>query len=209
MKFQCQICDREFLTILGLSNHISRGEKVSVKEYYEKFPIPDHLLHQHLKREVLKRIVHKDNGCIEWTGHKCQGYGGYHGYRGNKSTAAHRLVYELFVGKIPEDKMVCHHCDNSLCVNLTHLYIGTHQENMNDMKERNRSLKGDKNPSKREDVREKIRRTYICTKPDGTEVKTDDLREFCTKYNLKYRTMCEAGGGKGWKCRRENELQRV
>lgn len=43
-----------------------------------------------------------------------------------------RLVWTLANGPIPDGVYVCHHCDNTLCVRLDHLFLGTAQDNMND-----------------------------------------------------------------------------
>lgn len=52
---------------------------------------------------------------------------------GSRMELAHRISYRLYVGEIPSGMMVLHSCDNGLCVNPSHLFIGTQQDNMRDM----------------------------------------------------------------------------
>ncbi len=54
------------------------------------------------------------------------------GYARHCSKYAHRLSYEYHKGKIPEDKMVCHTCNNKACVNPDHMYAGTAYDNAQD-----------------------------------------------------------------------------
>lgn len=70
--------------------------------------------------------------CWPWQGH-CDrhGYGSFK--QGEKLTGSHRVAWELTRGPIPEGLHVCHHCDNPPCCNPSHLFLGTHQDNMRDM----------------------------------------------------------------------------
>lgn len=79
-------------------------------------------------------------GCWEWHGTKNEhGYGLVNLHRaGLHQARAHRLMYERFVGPIPDGLMIRHKCDNPPCVNPDHLVPGTQQDNMNDMVARGR-----------------------------------------------------------------------
>ncbi len=81
------------------------------------------------------RITESD--CIEFTG--CRdgcGYGRIN--KEGKLVRLHRAVWEDRHGTIPEKHEICHTCDNPACINVNHLYAGTHKQNMGDMIARNR-----------------------------------------------------------------------
>jgi hypothetical protein len=62
-------------------------------------------------------------------------------YQGKK-WYAHRLVYTLLVGPIPDGMVACHRCDNPPCMNPAHLFFGTIADNNADKVAKGRHEKG-------------------------------------------------------------------
>ncbi len=74
---------------------------------------------------------------------------------------AHRAVWELFNGPVPEGLIVRHKCDNPRCCNPDHLELGTQKDNVQDCRDRGRMTVGEKHPGSvltEEQVRELKRR---------------------------------------------------
>jgi hypothetical protein len=81
-----------------------------------------------------------DNDCWVWKGYR-QIYGYGQIFINKKSCGTHRVMWELVNGPIPEGLFVCHHCDNPPCCNLSHLFLGTSQDNVNDMMQKGRFVR--------------------------------------------------------------------
>lgn len=69
------------------------------------------------------------------------GYGQF--YLKGTSIGAHRVSYELYVGSIEPKFQICHSCDNPICVNPKHLFLGTHKDNMKDRNIKGRQGRGE------------------------------------------------------------------
>lgn len=94
--------------------------------------------------------VDKSGECWLWTaGTFPSGYGLF--WSNGTNHPASRFAWELTNGLIPDGLLVCHNCpggDNPLCVNPSHLWLGTIRQNSEDMVAKGRSLAGDRNPSR-------------------------------------------------------------
>lgn len=90
--------------------------------------------------DVFKQIdmTKSKEECWEWKG-KFNAKDGrpYFTVDGNRKPA-YVFVLETFTGKKSEGRFVLHSCDNPKCCSPHHLNWGTHQDNMNEMKDRER-----------------------------------------------------------------------
>lgn len=77
-------------------------------------------MHKTVEGEVRLR-VHPPfpEGCLEWPGHILNGRAVLR--IGRSTASAPKLVYELYVGPVPENWVVRQKCCNLRCVNPNHL----------------------------------------------------------------------------------------
>lgn len=89
----------------------------------------------------MKYVPEPNSGCWLWTsGWDRDSYGIMSG-----NVRANRASYEMHIGPIPYGMHVCHKCDTPPCVNPSHLFLGTNEDNTKDRHAKGRTAKGSRN----------------------------------------------------------------
>lgn len=101
--------------------------------------------------------VDKSGDCWLWTAYRNRGYGKI--MLEGRCRMAHRVAWEQEFGLIPEGLALCHHCDNPSCVRPSHMFIGTQQDNLDDMVSKGRHLVGKKQAG---DKMRGVKRPHFC-----------------------------------------------
>lgn len=131
--------------------------------------------------------------CWIWKASKLKD--GYGCFCYGREKRAHRVSWILFNGIIPDGLSVLHHCDNPLCVNPEHLFIGTQKQNMEDMINKGRKISphGTNLPQSKltENQILEIRAKYIPRKYS--------LRKLANEYNVSKETIRPIVLKKTWK----------
>jgi len=125
MKYTCRNCGRNFTSYNNGALHCSRScAKRDPKERFLDFVL----------------IGGGDRGCWLWGGATSNQKGQSRRamfFMDGITTHASRVAWTLFRGD-PGELWVLHVCDNQLCVNPSHLYLGTGADNMRDAYARGR-----------------------------------------------------------------------
>lgn len=142
--------------------------------------------------------VKKLDDCWEWIAYvRKDGYG-YFGLAKNKPAKAHRLSWELVNGPIPDGLHILHRCDNRKCVNPEHLFLGTDQDNMDDMWAKGRQQ------SYTNQVRGSSQHASVFTSNDVLEIRRHrnedgvSIRKLAASYGVAYNTIWQIVNRKTW-----------
>jgi hypothetical protein len=155
-----------------------------------------------MKRFYSKVSIDAITGCHEWTACKLkEGYGQFR--LGNKMKLAHRIAWARENGEIPEGMCVCHKCDNPSCVNPGHLFLGTHQDNMDDKKFKGRGNqpKGENNGSARitkEQALHVIQLLAVAPRRPNGRIKYGELQKIAEYTEISYQTVRNISAGNAW-----------
>lgn len=128
--------------------------------------------------------VDKSSECWIWiAGKGRRGTGKFmSGLRAGYTSIASRFSYILHYGEISEELMVCHKCDNPACVNPQHLFLGTHQDNMDDMVKKGRSPRN--KPTLGKTLKSKLSESQVRSiRSDGRKLK-DIAKEYGVSFQL-------------------------
>lgn len=135
------------------------------------------------------------NECWEWVGgFRVRNYGGMK-FKG-EIWLAHRLSL-LFSGRDPREdgKCACHNCDNPICVNPAHLFIGTREDNMRDMANKGRANK----PSGENNWRASIKSETVLNIRKDYTIGGMTYQQLANKYNTTYNVVYPIVRGISWK----------
>lgn len=98
------------------------------------------------KRPMKSRFEDKytpepNTGCWLWDAATARG--GYGAFKvDGRLCGAHRVAWEIYVGPINCGLSVLHRCDQPLCVNPSHLFLGTSADNVADRESKGRTSRG-------------------------------------------------------------------
>ncbi len=116
--------------------------------------------------------------CWVWIGNTMNKGYGILSYSHTGRYLAHRYSWTLHYGEISDELSVLHKCDNRLCVRPNHLFLGTQQDNLADMREKDRQVKGEKQWCAiiNEEIVKYIRKRYVrYSTTDNTTAIAKDL----------------------------------
>ena len=142
----------------------------------------------------LKRVqVGNPDECWNWTGARMKS--GWHGEwnSSNGIELVHRAAWRLMKGPIPGKLCVLHRCDNPICVNPTHLFLGTQRENMKDMWAKGRAKPG-------VSLGEKHGMSKV-TVEKVNEIRSSSMsgKELAAKFGITPTTVCDIRKFRTWK----------
>jgi hypothetical protein len=140
----CVVCGKEFVPC---RRGARKGQMICSKSCANNRPRSARIKEEPVAR-FFRHTTISDDGHWLWTSPLSNdGYGTF--WLNNKDERAHRASWILFRGDLPKDVQVCHKCDIPACVHPGHLFLGTQQDNLDDMVAKGRSERGERHHNAR------------------------------------------------------------
>ena len=145
--------------------------------------------------------VQKTDTCWIWNGAIASGkYGSYNGI------GAHKFSYQITNNiQVPKGYVVMHICDNPICVNPSHLKIGTPKDNSIDMRDKGRNtvFLGEEHGGSKltEEAVLYIRSNYV----KGNRWKPGNSEELAIKFGVHRSHVYAIANNKQWQWLKEKE----
>lgn len=175
-------CTDKYYAVGLCGKHYSRkkkGQSLTEKSVYQMTDF----------ERLQQKFTVAPSGCWEWNSPRPDNRANTFLYQGTVQIA-YRASWKIRNGAIPDGLCVLHRCDNGLCVNPEHLFLGTHMDNRNDM-----LSKGRDNVAKGERVT-----SAKLTANDVADIKASKLNgnQLSKIYGVHRRTIYDILDGKTW-----------
>lgn len=142
-----------------------------------------------VKQRIELHIISK-NGC--WITNYKGGNSRPRIFINGKHHVLARAAYEVYKGTIPEKMCVCHTCDNGLCINPDHLFLGSQLDNIADRQQKNRQAKGSSNGHA------KLTESQVAQIRDLLAERKLTHRQIADKFGVNPSIICTINTGKSW-----------
>lgn len=98
------------------------------------------MINEVIRKRITDQVVISETDCWNWTGSTNNGSRNQRPVTTINRTLFYvsRVVWTLWKGEIPSGLFVLHRCDNEMCVNPEHLWLGTQADNMKDASKKGR-----------------------------------------------------------------------
>lgn len=113
---------------------------------------------------------------------------------------SHRLSWEEHHGEIPEGLEILHRCDNRLCCNPSHLFLGSQADNVADMVAKQRHAFGEGAGRAAKLTQEQVLEIKAVLEPyAGARVRRGVVRDLAERFGVSKATVCLIGKGRNWR----------